>query len=168
MLLRSTTRSMSRQSPDFVPPDAAAQTSAPARASARFRPASSPQAPCNEASASPVRIEYRLSYSRCHKFGPSALPATQPFADFWQPIPTPPGVSSTRQIARSPRVLRTHLHAYACRIYAAPFRASFGLRRDSPSHPDASPHIRFLFVRPALCLQLPPDSWSPRTPLPFG
>jgi hypothetical protein len=28
---------------------------------------------------------------------------------------------------RSPRVLRTLLHAYACRIYAAPFRASTGL-----------------------------------------
>ena len=36
---------------------------------------------------------------------------------------------------------------------------------------DCSPHhaasIRSLFVRPALCLQLPPDSASRRTPLPF-
>ena len=41
---------------------------------------------------------------------------------------------------RSPRVLRTHLHAYACRIYAASSRASTGLRRSLPSRPDASPH----------------------------
>ncbi len=67
---------------------------------------------------------------------------------------------------RSPRVLRTHLHAYACRIYAASFCASTGLCRNSPAHPNASPHIRFLFVRPALCLGLPSDSQSPTTPLP--
>src|ERR1039457_4108934 len=47
-----------------------------------------------------------------------------------------------RQIlfASSPRVSRTHLHAYACRIYAASFRAGTGLRRYWPSYPDASPH----------------------------
>ncbi len=67
---------------------------------------------------------------------------------------------------RSPRVLRTHLHAYACRIYSASFCASIGLCRNSPAHPNASPHIRFLFVRPALCLGLPSDSQSPTTPLP--
>ena len=33
---------------------------------------------------------------------------------------------------------------------------------------DSEYHIRFLFVRPALCLRLPPDSQSPATPLPFG
>ena len=33
-------------------------------------------------------------------------------------------------------------------------------------HPNASPRIRFLFVRPALCLGLPPDLQSPATPLP--
>ncbi len=32
-----------------------------------------------------------------------------------------------RQTARPPRVLRTHLHAYACRIYVTAFRASIGL-----------------------------------------
>ena len=67
---------------------------------------------------------------------------------------------------RSPRVLRTHLHAYACRIYAASFCASIGLCRNSPAHPNASPRIRFLFVRPAFCLGLPSDSQSPTTPLP--
>ena len=62
------------------------------------------------------------------------------------------------QNTRSPRVLRTHFHAYACRIYVTAFRASFGLRRYSPSCPAVPPRIRFLFVRPALCLRLPPDS----------
>jgi len=88
-------------------------------------------------------------------------------ADFWQPIPTPLDAGSTWQIARSPRVLRTYLHAYACRIYVTPFRASFGLCRYLPAHPSATPRIRFLFVRPALCLRLPPDFQSPGTPLPF-
>ena len=32
-----------------------------------------------------------------------------------------------KQTARSPRVLRTHLLAYACRIYVTVFRASIGL-----------------------------------------
>ena len=44
-----------------------------------------------------------------------------------------------RHAVRSPRVLRTHLHAYACRIYAASFRASIGLRPSLPSYPDAPP-----------------------------
>jgi len=30
-------------------------------------------------------------------------------------------------VLRSPRVLRTHFHAYACRMDAVPFRTSFGL-----------------------------------------
>ena len=44
-----------------------------------------------------------------------------------------------RQTTRSPRVLRTHLHAYVCRIYAATFRASTGLCIAWPAHPIASP-----------------------------
>ena len=66
-----------------------------------------------------------------------------------------------RHAARSPRVLRTHLHAYACRIYAASFRASTGLCISWPSHPACAASIRFLFVAPALCLRLPPDLQSP-------
>jgi hypothetical protein len=108
------------------------------------------------------------AYSRHSMFGPSVSPATMASADFCKDIPTPLDVSSTRHPCRPPRVSRTHLHAYVCRIYTVPFRASTGLRRYSPPHPDTSPPIRFLFVRPALCLRLPPDSQSPATPLPFG
>ena len=47
---------------------------------------------------------------------------------------------NTRHPCRSPQVLRTYLHAYACRIYAVAFRASFGLYRYWPAHPATSPH----------------------------
>ena len=88
-------------------------------------------------------------------------------ADFCTGFPSPLDVGSTSwHLCRSPRVWRTHLHAYACRIYAASFRASFGLCISLPAYPDTSPPIRFLFVRPALCLRLPSDSRSPATPLP--
>ena len=49
-----------------------------------------------------------------------------PSADFCMRIPTPLDVGSTRHACRSPRVLRTHLHAYACRIYVVAFRTSMG------------------------------------------
>jgi len=90
-------------------------------------------------------------------------------ADFRPSIPRPLDRGSTnRQTAGSPRVWRTDLHAYTCRIYVTAFRASFGLWRYLPPYPAATPLIRFLFVRPALCLRLPPDSQLPATPLPFG
>ena len=110
-------------------------------------------------------------------FGPSVSRPTMPSAEFCTAIPTPLDVSSTWQLCRSPRVSRTHLHAYAaqqvplgdaCRIYAALFRASTGLWPFSMPHPSASPRIRFLFVRPALCLGLPSDSQSPAKPLPLA
>src|SRR6266498_4254605 len=44
-----------------------------------------------------------------------------------------------RHSCRSPRVLRTHLHAYACRIYVIAFRASIGLRPFLPPHPATPP-----------------------------
>ena len=44
-----------------------------------------------------------------------------------------------KQTVRSPRVLRTPLPAYACRIYVAVFRARIGLHRDWPAHPTAPP-----------------------------
>jgi len=63
------------------------------------------------------------------------LTPTMASADFWRCIPTPLDIGSTRHTARSPRVLRTHLHAYACPIYVVTFRASFGLYRYLPAHP---------------------------------
>ncbi len=43
------------------------------------------------------------------------------------------------QTARPPRVLRTHLRAYACRIYVTAFRASTGLCVCLPAHPTVPP-----------------------------
>jgi hypothetical protein len=44
-----------------------------------------------------------------------------------------------RQTVRPPRVLRTHFHAYACRIYVTAFRASTGLCENWPAHPAVKP-----------------------------
>ena len=44
--------------------------------------------------------------------------------------------------------------------------ASTGLWPFVLPHPNVSPRIRFLFVRPAFCFRLPPDARSPETPLP--
>jgi len=53
---------------------------------------------------------------------------TMASADFCARIPSPAGAGShLGHTVRPPRVLRTHRHASACRICAAPFRASFGL-----------------------------------------
>uniref|UniRef100_A0A7V6A5D4 Uncharacterized protein n=1 Tax=Desulfobacca acetoxidans TaxID=60893 RepID=A0A7V6A5D4_9BACT len=64
--------------------------------------------------------------------------------------------------------MRTHLHAYARRTYAQAFRAGTGLERYLPPHPAWTPPMRFLIVRPALCLRLPSDSALRWTPLPSG
>jgi len=50
-----------------------------------------------------------------------------PSADFCRPFPAPLDAGSTWQVGRPPRVRRTHLHAYARRIYAQTFRAGTGL-----------------------------------------
>ncbi len=70
---------------------------------------------------------------------------------------------------RSPRVLRVHVHAYACRIYVAALHTSIGVCRYLPAHPATPPLSascssaqRFAFG----FLQI--RSQSPATPLPFG
>jgi len=66
--------------------------------------------------------------------------ATMASADFCHGIRTPlDALSHQRQHGRSPRVLRTHLHAYACRIYVTAFRASIGLCVYWPAHPTVPP-----------------------------
>jgi hypothetical protein len=66
--------------------------------------------------------------------------ATMASADFCHRIKAPlDALSHSRHHGRSPRVLRTHLHAYACRIYVTAFRASTGLCIYSPAHPAVPP-----------------------------
>lgn len=90
--------------------------------------------------------------------------ATMASADFCHGIRTPLDALSQRQHGRSPRVLRTHLHAYACRIYVAAFRASIGLCIYWPAHPAVPPLSascssgqRFAFS----FLQIPPHDGHP-------
>ena len=60
---------------------------------------------------------------------------------------------------------KTHVfHTYAPRIYILPFRVSIGLQRCLPPYPDNMPLMRFLFVRPVLCLRLPSVRTSQYTP----
>jgi hypothetical protein len=54
------------------------------------------------------------------------------------------------------------------RIYSRTLRMILGFESNGPLARMRMPHMRFLFVRPALCLQLPSDSESLRTPLLFG
>ena len=74
-------------------------------------------------------------------FGPSVACATYicPLLTSGDSSPHLAMTVALRQTTRSPRVLRTHLHAYLCRIYAAAFRASTGLCIYLPAHPAASP-----------------------------
>ena len=158
------------------------------RGSSRFRsPATSPRptsAPTltprrssapelSSASLSTVLLLHRSSsrsssYSRSSLVRPFAVRAptmaSADFCDASRRLSTP---VAHWQTGRSPRVLRTHLLAYACRIYAASFREVSGFDIFGRLTPIRR-LIRFLFVRPALCLPLPSDSQSPGTPLPFG
>ena len=97
-------------------------------------------------------------------FGPSRHRGpTLASADFYRFISAPFDANSSLQIDRSPRVLRTHLHAYVRRIYALAFWTSSGLGISSPAHPTRSPSIRCVFLGPALCPQLltPPHAGRP-------
>ena len=110
-----------------------------------------------------------LSYSRVSRSALRSLAtATMASADFWRSFPTPLDVSSTqadRQI--SPGM--THSPSRLCLS---------DLRRSLPCKnwalhllaclPRCAASFRFLFVRPAFCLQLPSDSTSRWTPLPFA
>ena len=76
--------------------------------------------------------------------------------------------NSTRQIQRSPRVMRSLLHTYTCHIYVHAFRVSIGLQSYMPPYPTWPPHMWFLFVRSVLCFRFPPDNSSRNMPCPFS
>ena len=58
--------------------------------------------------------------------------------------------------------------AYIRRIYVPTFRMVSGFESFGPLAQMGPPHIRWLFVGPQFCLQLPSDSPSRWTPLLFG
>jgi hypothetical protein len=72
-------------------------------------------------------------------FGPSAPSPTMASADLCERIRGSFAPRSTRHACRSPRVLRTHLHAYARRIYDTVFRTCIGLCIFLPAHPTVLP-----------------------------
>lgn len=73
-------------------------------------------------------------------FGPSAPSPTMASADFCNRFQGPlDPCSRNRHVCRSPRVLRTHLHAYARRIYDTAFRTRIGLCIFLPAHPAMPP-----------------------------
>ena len=111
--------------------------------------------------------ENQSSFS--NRFSPSPVgPATTASAVIRRPIPTPYGAGSTRQDDGLPRVRRVTFMPYTCRIYGCTLRVILGFGFCGPLARMQTPHMRFLFVRPALCLQLPSDSGLLRTPLLFG
>src|SRR5215469_1908256 len=141
MLLRSTTASIRRDASGFVCPASTVPTSAPAPDPGKFRLPSPSWAVLAYASALSVRIEVCC---------PTPVFQVRPFA-FLRRLLWPRLTSGSpsqhlamsvalKQTARSPRVLHTHLPAYACRIYVAVFRARIGLHRNLPAHPTAPPH----------------------------
>ena len=169
MLLRSTTASIHRGASGFVCP-AAARTSLRASDGPRQVPPLSLRLGHTRLCFCFVRSHRdRLSYSRVSR---SALPdrttATMASADFWRFFLTPLDVSSpqaNRQI--SPGI--THSPSRLC---WSDLRRSLPCKNRASQRFAGSPRcpasIRFLFVKPAFCLPLPPDSASRPTPLPFG
>jgi hypothetical protein len=73
-------------------------------------------------------------------FGPSAPLPTMASADFCNRIRESfDPRSRKRHACRSPRVLRTHLHTYARRIYVTAFRTCIGLCIFRPADPTVPP-----------------------------
>ena len=137
-LLRSTTHSI-RWSSDFVRPGVAVRTSAPSRRVLDFRPAPCVSAPPRGGFCLIGSLRVHRSYSRPHRSALRHCGLLWPLLTSGDASEDLSILVAQRHTARSPRVLRTLFHAYARRIYAAPFRASTGLRRSLPSHPSASP-----------------------------
>jgi len=92
-------------------------------AQGRFRPPPSVLAILAYASASSSRIEVCSPTSVFHvrPFTAPVSAATTTSAAICQPIPTPYGVSSPRQVDRLPRVIRVTFTAYIRRIYVPIF-----------------------------------------------
>ena len=120
--------------------------------------------PSYEASVQPVREIALYPLMTSSALRPKQA-ATMASADFCHGIRAPlDTLSQSRQHGRSPRVLRTHLHPYACRIYVTAFRASTGLCVYWPAHPAVPPRSascssgqRFAYS----FLQIPPRDGHP-------
>ena len=164
MLLRSTAASIIRSASGFVSPPAAVRASAPAAVPGRFRPPLPVLAALACASASLARIEVCCPTPVFHVRAFVRFRTTMPSADFWRFLPAFLNAGSSMANRQISRVLRTHLLAYACRIYVAAFRARIGLciywpayRAAPPLSASCSSGQRFAFS----FLQIPPRGGHP-------
>ena len=69
---------------------------------------------------------------------------------------------------RSPRAKTKSFPSSTCRIYECWFRVAIGLYLELEVCPQHPPYIRFLFVRPRVCLSLPSDPALRQAPLRFS
>jgi len=88
-------------------------------------------------------------------------------ADFYQPIPSLCNDGSTWQVGRPPGKA-CNLHPIYPPHLLLHLPVIIGLWILWPPRPDVAASMRFLFVEPGLCLQLPSDSTSQWTPLLSG
>ena len=82
--------------------------------------------------------------------------------------PTMASADFCSRSCRSLRVRRVTFLPHIRRIYAERFRMTSGFESHGPLAHHSSPSMRFVFLGPGVCLQLPSDSGSPQTPLLFG
>ena len=82
-------------------------------------------------------------------------------ADFLKPIASPlDKASPLGQASGSPGVRRVTFAPYTRRIYVPPIRVVSGFGSLCPLAPGDPPRMRFVFLGPELCLQLPSHSTS--------
>ena len=86
-----------------------------------------------------MHSEYRLQV--IDRFGPSAysIGLICPLLTSAYPSHHLSMIVAPWQVDRSPRVMHTHLHAYARRIYVHAFRTGIGLWISLPPHPTCTP-----------------------------
>src|ERR1700733_10770062 len=151
-----TTASIIRSSSGFESSLLAVTLDAPFSYSRGFRPLPSERESGFSAilSASPIVIEIQVSLPLLHvrAFGRVVRP-TMPSADFCHPFTSPLDAASSRQGARSPRVLRSHLLANARCICALSFPYRFRTLKIIPlssrSHASYTVSVRRASALPA-------------------
>ena len=88
----------------------------------------------------------------------------RPFVFLKKKLLWPLLTSRSLSVTRSPMVNHI-LSLLMCMIYYPLLRLTFGLPDLMLNYPSGKPHIMFLFVTSVVCLTLPSDSFSRRTPL---
>src|SRR5580658_854672 len=101
-------------------------------------------------------------------FGPSGSPPTMASADFCQRLRGPLDPRSTAARWQISPGIAHSLSRLCPSDIRRIVRCKFWALTIIAASPRYAASIRFVFLEPALCLRLPPDSQSPETPLPSG